>query len=476
MTNNAFAQEAGDVQALLANLGPEPGNWVPAHEGVSHDVVIVGAGQSGIAAAFALRRQGVTAFVIDAAKDGEEGVWRERARMATLRTPKRRPGPELGIPELSFKAWYTAYHGADAYDELGRVPRETWADYLQWFRKVLDLKVQFQTRLVRVAGAGRDLDLTLEQNGQQNTVRARKLVLATGLVAGGGRNIPSVISDNLPQNLFSHTDELLDFTVFKGRNIGILGASASGFDAAAEALEAGAATVHVFCRAKALAHGARYRAADFPGADYFYLLDDGERWRVARLYLMRGNHPPPSALERVRGYENFHLHLDAPWCGARTVGAAAEITTRDQTFAFDYVIAATGFHHNPDLAPELTAFADKIARWEDRYTPPPGEEDRVVARIPYLGPEFQFQEIAEGAAPYLTNIHVLNPMAMPSHLRLVGDVKFLGFTSQRLAAGIVRDFFLADKATFLERLSRPVAEELSASDYADLVQTRDGIR
>ena len=64
-------------------------------------------------------------------------------------------------------------------------------------------------------------------------------------------------------------------------------------------------------------------------------------------------------------------------------------------------------------------------------------------------------------------------MAMPSHIRLVGDVKFLGFASQTLAAGIVRDFFLADKDFFLERLRRPVEEELSPSDYADLVSPRD---
>ena len=474
MTDNALGTEAGDVQALLANLGPEPGDWVPAHDGVDHDVVIVGAGQSGVAAAFALRRLGIAAYVIDAAREGDEGVWRERARMTTLRTPKWRPGPELGIPELSFKAWYVARHDAEAYDELGRVPRLVWADYLHWFRKVLGIKVDYRTRLVGVAGAGHDLELTLDHEGEHKMVRTRKLVLATGLSAGGGPFIPSVIRDNLPTSLFSHTDDLLDFNNFKGRDIGILGASASGFDAAGAALEAGAKAVHVFCRAPALAHGARYRAADFPGADYFHLLDDGERWRVARLYLARGNHPPPSALDRVRGFANFHLHLAAPWHEARMAGSCAEVTAGTQSYVFDHIIAATGFHHDPDLAPELQAFADKVARWEDRYTPPRGEEDGVMARMPYLGAAFQFQEKVKDAAPYVTNIHVLNPMAMPSHLRLVGDVKFLGFASQQLAAGLVQDFFLADKDYFIERLRQPADEELSSADYTDLIRPRDG--
>ncbi len=42
----------------------------------------------------------------------------------------------------------------------------------------------------------------------------------------------------------------------------------------------------------------------------------------------------------------------------------------------------------------------------------------------------------------MVNIHVINQSALLSLLRIVGDIKFLGFTAERVAAGVrVRDLF-----------------------------------
>jgi len=78
------------------------------------------------------------------------GVWRTSARMHKLRTPKNLPGPELGLPGLSFQAWYEARHGAAAYDALDRIPRLDWAAYLDWYRKLVGVPVCYSTRLVRI--------------------------------------------------------------------------------------------------------------------------------------------------------------------------------------------------------------------------------------------------------------------------------------------------------------------------------------
>src|ERR1700704_3056509 len=92
---------ANDVARSLRYLGDDPPNWVPRHDGVDHDVIVVGAGQSGIATAFALRLAGIAnTVVVDAQRPGEAGTWCRHARMRTLRTPKSIPGPELGIPAL----------------------------------------------------------------------------------------------------------------------------------------------------------------------------------------------------------------------------------------------------------------------------------------------------------------------------------------------------------------------------------------
>jgi glycine/D-amino acid oxidase-like deaminating enzyme len=112
--------DAGAREALRL-IGPDPANWVPDREGVDHNVVIVGGGQTGCAFAFALRRAGIgKVAVIDAAPDAERaGIWQSGARMHVLRTPKTLPGPEFGIAALSFQAWYEARHGEAAYGKLG---------------------------------------------------------------------------------------------------------------------------------------------------------------------------------------------------------------------------------------------------------------------------------------------------------------------------------------------------------------------
>ena len=107
----------------LRLIGPDPQNWVPDREGVDYNVVIVGAGQSGVAFAFALRRAGIgRVSIIDAARDETSaGVWLTSARMHKLRTPKNLVGPELGLPGLSFQAWYEARNGQAAYDALDQL-------------------------------------------------------------------------------------------------------------------------------------------------------------------------------------------------------------------------------------------------------------------------------------------------------------------------------------------------------------------
>ena len=468
MQMNDMSDLEADVRRSFDLLGADPEPWVEPMAGVDETVTIVGAGQNGIATAFALRRKGVRVRVIEAAEEGGEGVWLKRARMQTLRTPKDRPGPELGVPALTFKAWHIAKFGAPAYAELGRAPREMWAEYLAWFRRMVGVEVEFGVRLVDVEPCGTALSLNVESGGRRARITTRKLVLATGQAAGGARNMPAVLGD-LPRDVLAHTDDLIDFTTLRGKRIGVLGASASGFDAASTALEQGAACAHVFCRAPDLARGTRYRWADYPGADYFHLLPDAERWRIASLYLERGNHPPATAIARAGAQRDFHLHLGSPWDRASARDGIVTVESAGESFEFDFIIAATGFLHHPRRAPELAALSSHIALWSDRYAPPPEQANDALANYPYLGEALQFQERETGLCMCVENIHVINQSALLSLLRIVGDIKFLGFTAERVAAGVVRDLFLADREAHMRRLASPVIAELTGDEYASLV-------
>src|SRR5690625_3366322 len=134
---------------------PEP-NWPTPrmHQDEKiYDVVIIGAGMSGACAAAALKMRGVHNIVLlDNAQAEQEGPWATFARMLTLRSPKELTGPALGIPMLTFQAWYTAQHGKDGWDALDRIPRLVWHDYLQWYTKVLQLPVNNQQQLLNIDG------------------------------------------------------------------------------------------------------------------------------------------------------------------------------------------------------------------------------------------------------------------------------------------------------------------------------------
>ena len=92
---------------------------VPGPDGQLLDVLVIGAGMYGLAAAAALVFKGVrNLLVVDRSPDGHEGPWTTYARMDTLRSPKDLPGPAIGIPSLTFRAWYEARHGTRAFDRL----------------------------------------------------------------------------------------------------------------------------------------------------------------------------------------------------------------------------------------------------------------------------------------------------------------------------------------------------------------------
>ena len=123
--------------------------------GTAYDVVIVGAGQSGLATAFALLRSQVTnILVLDKAPRDREGPWRTYARMQTLRSPKDYTGPDLDIPSLTYQSYHEARFGKASWQQLDLIPKEVWADYLLWYRDVLELPVLNEREVVDIRPEG----------------------------------------------------------------------------------------------------------------------------------------------------------------------------------------------------------------------------------------------------------------------------------------------------------------------------------
>src|SRR5438067_1740216 len=88
------------------NFPPRPWRILPStsEDDPQHvfDVVIVGAGMSGLAASFALQQYGITNIkLLDEQPSGYEGPWATYARMKTLRSGKALMGPALSISNLT---------------------------------------------------------------------------------------------------------------------------------------------------------------------------------------------------------------------------------------------------------------------------------------------------------------------------------------------------------------------------------------
>ena len=138
------------------------------------DVLIVGAGQSGLAIGFALLRAQVTnVLVVDKAAEGKEGPWLTYARMRTLRSPRDYTGPDLDVPSLTYQSWHEARFGVESWERLGLIPKELWAEYLTWVRRVTRIPVRNEVAVVDIAPAGDDelLAITIESSaGKRETL------------------------------------------------------------------------------------------------------------------------------------------------------------------------------------------------------------------------------------------------------------------------------------------------------------------
>ncbi|MBY0358683.1 MAG: NAD(P)/FAD-dependent oxidoreductase [Candidatus Obscuribacterales bacterium] len=423
-----------------------------------YDVLIIGGGQSGLTAAFGLKREKVNnILVVDENDNGLEGPWLTFARMHTLRTPKHLTGPDLGIPSLTTRAWYEAQYGAEAWNNLIFLPKEQWAEYLQWYRKILELPVRNNTAAGAIEWSTQEnclsVPLTNLTTKKTEIVYARKVILATGIDGSGRWDIPKQISDNLPKHLYAHTRDPIDFASLKGKSIAVLGAGASAFDNASLALETGAKEIHLFYRRKNLPNINAYRWAEFVGfLKHHGELSDDLKWRFIRQILRMGQLPPTDTYARAKKHPNFLLHGDSPWNKLEEKNGKVIITTPHAQFTADFVIIGTGCVTDLSLRPELKNIVSEIALWQDRYTPPKGEEQDDLTRHPYLSSNFQFQEKTPGKAPYLSSIYNFTFGGLASLGFGGASISGMKYSIPRLVAGITRQLYTEDAEAHLQTL------------------------
>jgi len=448
--NDALAALEDRVRADLAKTAHPDAAWLTPKLGPDDrpalDVLIVGAGQSGLATAFGLLRSQVSnMLVLDKSEEGQEGPWLTYARMHTLRSPKHFTGPDLDIPSLTYQSWHEARFGEADWLNLDLISRELWAEYLLWFRRIVDVPVRNGCEVVEISPAPNGLLAARVQTADGfDTLFARKIVLATGQEGMGDWTVPEPLR-HLPPSICAHAAQYIDFASLRGKRVAVVGAGASAFDNAAVALEAGAAEVALFCRRAEIQVIQPYRWLTFRGfLRHFSDLDDAWRWRFMRAILEMREGFPQATYDRCARHANFHLREGAPVDVATETPDGVELQTPGGVFAADFVICGTGIDMNFAGRPELKGCAANIATWADRYQPPPNERSPRLGRFPYLADDYALMERATGETPWIADIHVFAIASTMSFGASGSSINAMTTAVPKLVHGLTRGLFRAD--------------------------------
>lgn len=444
------------------------------------EALVVGGGLFGQTAAFALHREGVRRVrVVDRAVRGEEGPWATWARMRTLRSPKGLTGPDLGVPSLTYRAWHEARAGDPAaWDALHKIGRVDWRDYLLWLRETVGVGVENGVALAALDPHGATLlraVLRDAASGREEVVYARHAVLASGRDGPGAASVPAFPSlppgaDAARRAGVFHSSEAIPFGRFAGGRVAVLGANASAFDNAAEALEAGAAEVVLSCRRPHLPQVNLSRGFGPGLLRAFPHLDDATRWRFAALLADESSPPPHESVLRCtrHGPARFAIRFGEAWrdLAPREGGGGVEVVAADgRREGFDAAILATGFATDPARTPALAAFAGRWLTWGERVGAEAAARHPDLARAPYLDAGFALTERAPGACPAVARVRLFGPAAALSHGAVAGDIPGLAVGAPRLAADVARAIYAEEAGRAYERLAAYEEPELGPTPY-----------
>lgn len=451
--------------------------WTPSFDvaGVPvRDVITIGGGMAGITASAMLMRYGIhNQVVYDRATEGNEGPWLTFARMDTLRSAKDLVGPAMGLPALTFRAYYEARFGVQEWEALDKIPRALWAEYLLWLRKVLDLPIENGVTVHEVAPyTDTVLAVRIEQDGEQKTVYARHVVLASGRDGLGGPYVPDLVR-GLDRRFWAHSADEIDFAGLKGKRVVVIGGGASAMDNAATALENGADQVDLLIRRKDIPRVHKFNGIKSMGVVHgFASLPDEWKWRFLGHVLEEQTPPPRPSVLRVSRHANAHFHLGTPVRAIHEVDDRLRIDTDARPYEADFAIFATGFHVDLAKRPELSSIRDAIRFWKDRADPVDHADISAGARTelentPDLGPAFEFQEKIPGQCPALHHVHCFTFPAVTSHGKMSGDIPAISEGADRLARGIVASLFVEDRKIHFNALCTFAEPELTGDEWHD---------
>jgi cation diffusion facilitator CzcD-associated flavoprotein CzcO len=187
-----------------------------AFEDREPEVLVVGAGQSGLAVAARLGQLGVDTLVVDrAGRVGDN--WRHRYHSLTLHN-------QVWVNHLPYQPFPETW---PTY-----IPKDKLADWLESYARNMELNVWTGTALTGATfdDTTRTWTATLDRSGSERVVRPRHVVIATGV--SGIPNIPHIDGIDDFRGPVLHSTQYTDGSGFAGRRVVVFGTGNSGHDVA----------------------------------------------------------------------------------------------------------------------------------------------------------------------------------------------------------------------------------------------------
>lgn len=440
---------------------------------VISDVIVIGGGMAGLTASAALTQMGANVVALDERPKGFEGPWATTARMETLRSPKTLTGPALGIPSLTFRAWFTAQFGEEKWDQLDKIPRLQWMDYLRWYREVLGLEIRNDHRVTDIIPHPDHVELTVETASGRQTLRARRVVLATGRDGLGGPSLPALVND-LPRHVWAHSSDRNDYSALKGKRVAVIGAGASAMDSAGTALENGAAQVDMLIRRKDIPRINRGMAMGNPGSVYGMRdLPDQWKWTLQTTLADAQVPPPRASVLRVSRHENAAFHLGTGLTSAHMDGDQVVLETTKGARRYDFVIFATGFKVDWANKPFLARMAAMTRTWAERIHPVDGAKYQALLDLPDLGPAFEFQPKSGAENEGVSNVLCFCYPAVMSQGNISGDIPAISEGARRMARGVIGGLWGEDIEFHYQRMVDHDIPEVFGDEWTPADDTQE---
>jgi len=292
----------------------------------ARSVAVIGGGQSGLAAARALRELNVSAVVLEAG-DRPAGSW---------------PCYYDSLRAFS-PAGFSSMLGMPFPGDPGRYPtRDEVADYLERYGAALDVEIQTNTRVVSVRREDREF-VVVTADGQQ--LRAAGIVAATGSFSSPYR--PTFPGEKSFTAELSHVADYRNPTAYAGKRVIVVGAG----DSAAQVANELAPVANVTLAAR---HPVRFIPQRIGGEDVHYWLRETGFDSL-----------PAEWLSKITGGSvitdsvGFQQTLADGLLDVRAMFIALEtdhvVWSNDERERVDAVILATGYRPSLDYLRELGA-------------------------------------------------------------------------------------------------------------------------